>query len=267
MLQSLALVAIRYGDYALSIRYCQQIVAWANEMGHRPRKCYALIDLALAEQFAGIYLEAIAHNREALALAEEIGNYDESALLKANLCLTLRQHGELDEALGYGLEAIEILSVLGNKRLEGQARNRVGHTLATLSRWADAYAAYGEALAVWNSLPHPNRNEALAGRAAAAFWLGKHEEALTLVEDALEIVFSKGLLGIVEPVRLLLNCEAVLSGLGQFDRARQTLLQADSWVQTIAGRISDESVRQSFLHARPDHQLLKIRIAQRNMMG
>jgi tetratricopeptide (TPR) repeat protein len=265
--QSLALIAIRYGDYALAMRYAQQAFAWANEVGHRSRQCYALLDLALAEQFAGMYSEAIAHNQQALALAEEIGDVDYSGLLKANLCLTLRQQGELEQALAYGLEAIEILGVLGNKRIEAQARNRVGHTLSALGRWVDAYTTYGEALVVWESLQHPNRNEAVAGRAAAAFRLGKKNEALALVEEALDIVASKGLLGIVEPVRLLLNCEAVLSGLGQLERARQTLLQADAWVQMIASRISDDSVRQAFLHARPDNQLLKTRIVQRAMIG
>jgi tetratricopeptide (TPR) repeat protein len=212
--------------------------------------------MALAEQFAGMYAQAIAHNREALAIAEEIGDTDEAALLDANLCLTLRQAGELEAA-----KAIKFQQILGNKRIEGQARNRAGHTLSALGRWADAYHAYGEALVVWESLQHPNRNEALAGRAAAGFHLGKQEEALALVEEVLDFVARKGLPGIVEPVRLLLNCETVLGGVEQVERARQVLLQAEQWIEMIAGRISDETMRAAFLHNRPDNQLLKTRIA------
>jgi phage shock protein PspC (stress-responsive transcriptional regulator) len=50
----------------------------------RARKCFILLDPALAEQFAGLYAEAIAHNQEALAFAEEIGDADEIGLRGAN---------------------------------------------------------------------------------------------------------------------------------------------------------------------------------------
>jgi tetratricopeptide (TPR) repeat protein len=258
---SLILVAIRYGDYALALHYSQIGIALADAVGQRHRRMHFLLNLALAEQFAGDYAAATAHNLEALACAEEIGDVDEMALLKANLCLTLRQSGALTEALAYGLDAIEMLVSLGNKRIEGQARNRVGHTLAALARWADAYAAYGEALAVWAAMQHPNRYEAVAGRAVAALQLGKHAEALALVEEALDFVTSNGLIGIVEPVRLYLNCEAVLTAVGLSERAHHALLQADDWVQTMAGRISAERVRATFLTNRPDNQLLKSRVS------
>jgi len=62
-------------------------------------------------------------------------------------------------------------------------------------------------------------------------------------------------------VLLLLNCETVLTGLGRNVAARQVLTQAATWVQTVAGRISDEAVRAAFLHNRPDNQLLQARIA------
>jgi DNA-binding SARP family transcriptional activator len=261
LLQSLSLVAIRYRDYALSIRYARQALAYADALGHRQRKCFVLLDLALAEQFAGLYPEAIAHNQASLALAEEIGDADEIGLLKANLCLTLRQCGDLEGALAYGLDAIKTLQMTGSHRIEAQAHNRVGHTLLTLKHWGEAYAAYGDALEVWQALQHPNRYEAVAGRAVAAFRLGNQQEALGLVQEVLAFVAAQGLTGIVEPVLLLLNCETVLTGLGHIAQAHRALQQADDYVQTIANRISDAVVCTAFLHNRPDNQLLKSRLA------
>lgn len=226
IMQSLTLVAIRYGDYALAIRTSQEGITLTEAAGLRQRQRHYLLNLALAEQFAGLYPAAIAHIFEALASAEEAGDLDEFALLKANLCLTMRQQGELQAALTHGLEAIEMLVRLGNKRIEGQARNRVGHTLSMLERWADAYATYGDALAVWATMQHPNRFEAVAGRAAAALHLGKQTEALALVAETLDFVQAKGLVGIVEPLRLLLNCERVLTELGEDTRGHAVLLQA-----------------------------------------
>ncbi|MEZ4728514.1 MAG: hypothetical protein R3E79_15375 [Caldilineaceae bacterium] len=130
----------------------------------------------------------MAHNHAALKIAEEIGNLDSVALLQATLCLTLRQQGELTQALDYGLVAVESLHTLGNRRIEGQARNRVEHTLLALARWADAEAAYREVLVVWEPMQHPNRYEAVAGRAVALYHLGRAEEALSLAQEVLTFV-------------------------------------------------------------------------------
>ncbi|MDQ3248494.1 MAG: hypothetical protein M3Q45_04720, partial [Chloroflexota bacterium] len=261
LLQSLPLIAVRHRNYGLSIRYANQALAWAQQIAHRPSQCHSLLDLALAEQFAGLYDQALAHNQAALAIAEEIGDTDEIALLQANLCLTLRQQGALEAALVYGQAAIESLHRLGNLRIEGQARNRVGHTLLALERWGDAEGAYAEALAVWASRQHPNRHEAVAGRAVALFHLGRQAEALALVNQVLDFVAVNDLVGIVEPVLLLLNCETVLAGCGEVAEARKVLQRAAVWVQTIAARISDEGVRAAFLYNRPDNQALKRRLA------
>ena len=260
VIQSLVLVAIRYGDYALAIRCCEQNLASNNDLAHQQQLSSTLLDLALAEQFAGLYPAAIAHNLEALAISKAIGAFEDVGLLQADLCLTMRQSGDWDQGLRYGLAAIEVLEEVKWARGLGQARNRVGHTLLALERWADAYAAYGEALIVWAPLQHTNRYEALAGRAVAAAHLGKQDEALALVAEVLEFTATAGLAGVVEPVLLLLNCAAVLSAAGQAERAQQVLAQADAWVQTIAGRISDDEVRAVFLHQRPDNQLLRRRL-------
>lgn len=262
--QSLVLPAIRHRDYATALHYTQRALALVEQQNDRRRRCYVLRDLALAEQFAGIYEAAIAHLQEALTLAEEIGDTNEMGLLNANHCLTLRQTGALDAALDYGRKAIAILGSMKQPRIEGQARNRIGHTLLELGRWVEAEAAYCEALRVWEPLHHPNRYEAGAGRAVALYQLGRQAEALASVDEVLEFVESAGLVGIVEPVLLLLNCEMVLAGNGVAERAAQALNVAQQWVQTVVNRNKDASVRMAFL-ARPNNlQLAQRRIRYQN---
>jgi len=113
---------------------------------------------------------------------------------------------------------------------------------------------------VWALLQHPNRYEAVGGRAAAALRLGYNAEALALVDEALAFVAEKGVIGFVEPARFYLNCETVLRELGQSERAQLILAQAGAWVEMIASRISDDEVRASFLTQRPDNQALKARM-------
>lgn len=249
--QSLPILAIRYRDYGAAIRYAQQALTLAQQIAHRHRECNILLDLALAEQFAGLYEQAVAHNRAALAIAEAIGDADEIALLNANLCLTLRQMGQLEAALTYGTTAVASLRVLGNRRMEGQARNRVGHTLLALGQWAAAARAYEEALAVWAHTQHPNRYEAVAGRAVALVHLGQPAEGVALVQEVLSFVETHDLVGIVEPVLLLLNCATVLCGAGATTQATAALQRAATWVELVTDRISDEAVSDAFLH-RPD---------------
>ena len=261
LLRALAMVAIRYRDYALAIYYANLALARTRQIAHRYYECACLLDLALAEQFAGLYAEAVSHNRAALAIAEAMDDSDEIALLKANLCLTLRQQGELTAALDYGLAAVTSLHRLGARRIEGQARNRVGHTLLALARWADAEVAYHEALTVWEPMQHPNRYEAVAGRAAALWQLGRAAEALLLAQEVLTFVAAAAeMAGIVEPVLLLLNCELVLAGCGEQKSAQQALQYAAAWVDLVAGRIRDEAVRTAFL-ARPDLRRLSARMS------
>ncbi|MGB5050921.1 MAG: BTAD domain-containing putative transcriptional regulator [Caldilineaceae bacterium] len=253
--RSLALTAIRYGDYALSIRYAQAHLALLTELGFRQQRGWVLLDIALAEQFAGLLAQAATHNREALALAEEVGAMDDAGLLNANLCLCLRQVGPLDKALSFGLKGAEILRELGISRQEGQARNRVGHVLVALERWAEADAAYAQALEVWEPLQHPNRYEAVAGRGLTAWRLGHRAEALALAEEAIAFVQTEGMVGIVEPALLLLNCHRVFAEAGEKKRADWSLQRAVDWVETIAGRISDEAMAAAFRN-RPDNQIV-----------
>ena len=194
-------------------------------------------------------------------MVEASGAIDDIGLLQANLCLTLRQGGDLWEALRYGQAGIEALASVGLTRMEGQARNRVGHTLLAMARWQEAAVAYAEALAIWEPLHHPNRYEAVAGQAVALDHLGRSSEALELVRDVLAFVAREGLGGIVEPVLLLLHCEAVLTGGGDTAAARRVLHQAATWIKTIAARISEDQVRAVFL-TKPDHQ----RLAQRRKL-
>jgi tetratricopeptide (TPR) repeat protein len=260
VIQSLQLVAIRHGDYALAIRCFEQNLAWNSDVAHLQQRGWILMDVALAEQFAGLYPAAIAHNLESLAITRKVGATDDEGLVQANLCPTMRQSGDWEQSLRYGLAAIAVLEEVKWARMLGQARNRVGHTLLALERWADAYVMYGEALIVWAPLKHPNRTEALAGCAVAAAHLGKQDEALALVAEVLDFTAAAGLAGIVEPVLLLLNCATVLRDAGQTARAQEVLAQADAWVQTIAGRISDDAIRSAFLYQRPDNQRLRERM-------
>lgn len=253
---SLGLTALRWGDYALAMRTGRAKLAALGDLVYGPKRVHSLLDLALAETFAGLCHDATAHNREALALAEAMHANDDIGLLQANLCLSLRQCGEYEQSLTHGMQAAELLHAIGIRRMEGQARNRVGHTLLAMKSWEKADDAYRDALAVWAPLNHPNHVEAVAGRAVALWQRGRRDEALACVHQVLGAADPEGFAGMVEPVLFGLNCAVVLEQSGETGAALAVLRQTQRWVMTTAARISDAQVRNVFLHVRPDSQRL-----------
>jgi tetratricopeptide (TPR) repeat protein len=175
---TLALVAMRHGDYRLAIHTGYDNLALVEGLGDRQRRCAVLLDLALAEQFAGQFDASIAHNREALSEAEEIGARDDIGLLNANLCMVLRRAGSPEAALEHGRRAVAILAQLGLTRMEAQARTRVGHALSQLGRWEEADAAHRDAMEVWEMLKHSGLEAARAGRAYVLARRGRTADAV-----------------------------------------------------------------------------------------
>ena len=167
--KALATANIRYGNYGRALFYGQQCLALCREQHQRIDEVDALLGCGLAAWFAGMYPEALEYNHKALALAEEIGDREGIGLLKANLSMSYRNAGDLEKSLAFGIEAVPLLDELAVRRIEGQARNRVGHTLLALERWQEADEMYASALEVWHPLNNPNLYEAKAGRLSPPF--------------------------------------------------------------------------------------------------
>ncbi|WP_029041903.1 BTAD domain-containing putative transcriptional regulator [Cucumibacter marinus] len=250
---SLALVAMRHGDHALAIRTGRSNLALVEAMVHRQRRISVLLDLALSEQFAGLLEESLAHNREALAEAEEIGAMDDIGLLCANLCMVLRKAGDLEGALAYGKRGVDVLGRLRLTRMSCMARNRVGHVLVALGRWAEAEAVYVEVARVWETLGHSNVHEAHAGRAVAMAQSGRLEEAEALADSVLDHVLEQGTQGLVEPVLLLWGLSRVYGLAGKEEKRQQVRALAEKVVARASAVIGDEELLRRYLDMHSTH--------------
>jgi len=266
-LKGLDIAHLRYGNYAAALYYAQQSLQLAQAREHRIHEIDAQLACGLINFFMGRYEEAIAFTTAALRLAEEVEDREGIGLLEANLCLIKRQMGHLDQALGHGETAVAILNELGSKRMEGMARNRIGHTLSAQQRWAEADKAYQAALSIWHSLENPNIYETKAGQAVAALHLGQVEDAQQWVDEVLAFVHGEALNRVVEPILMLLNCETVLAATRQLERAKDTLEKAQNWIETIAHRNNDAAVRHSYRHNIPAHIELRQRLSKYGMPG
>jgi predicted ATPase len=267
IIKGLQIAHLRYGNYGQALHYGQQRLILSREKKRRNNEIDDLLVCGLVNFFMGRYQEAKELTTAGLALAEEVEDREGVGLLQANLCLINRNLGDLDQALSHGETAIALLQKLGAKRMEGQARNRLGHTLLAQRRWQEAEHAYRDALATWQSLANPNMYEAKAGQAVALLSLGQPDEARQLVDEVLEFTMGDALKRVVEPILLLLNCETVLAATGQSARAVATLQQAQTWMETIASRNDDVSVRGHYWHNIPAHIELRQRLSNYGMQA
>jgi len=261
ILKGLAIAHIRQGNYGEGFSISRQGLALGQKIQARIHEEDTLLDCGLAACLAGMYPQALEFSHAALAIAGEIEDRFGEGLLKSNLCMIYRNAGDLPRSLDMGTEAVERLGELGTRRLEGQARNRLGHTLLALERWQAADEMYAAALGVWALLDNPNIFEAKAGRAVSALRLGRAAEALDLVFDVMAFARGDALRQVVEPVLMLLNCETVLKETAHAARAAEVLAQAKDWMDTIASRNDDESFRRAYLDNVPANQRLRERLA------
>jgi hypothetical protein len=132
------------------------------------------------------------------------------------------------------------------------ARNRVGHALVALGRWAEAEAVYVEVTRVWETLGHSNVHEAHAGRAVALAQSGFLAEAEAVADIVLDHVLKQGTKGLVEPVLLLWGLSTVYRLAGNGEKQRQVKALAEGVVAHSRSVISDGEVLERYLdlHAR-----------------
>jgi len=134
----------------------------------------------------------------------------------------------------------------------------VGYTLTELGvvledhgQWAEAAAAYDEALKLREGLGQGAlAAESRAGLARVAAAGADYRTAMEHVERVLEVIEANALVDVEDAPRIYLTCCEILSVLGD-PRARSVLDRAVRWLDQQTQRISDETQRRRFLERVP----------------
>ncbi|MEP7121597.1 MAG: protein kinase [Byssovorax sp.] len=181
--------------------------------------------------------------REAIEAAQRLGVANLVAHAKNDIGSPLVRLGKLAEAIRYQEEAIAAFAAQGDRRLESSAH---GCLSWALRRSGDLEGALREARLALSTAPAaPSRVPASAFLAAALLQAGRAEEALSAVEEGLKALTA----GASEEgeVTLRLAHAETLKTLGRDEQARSTITLARDAVMTLAQKISDAELRQSFL--------------------
>ncbi len=152
----------RLGETRRAIEYHEQALAIAQEMGDRRAEGPILGNLGLAYAALGEVRKAIEYHEQVLAIARKFGDRRTEGSTLANLGQAYHRLGELlpdgdrPSAIGYYERALASVREIGDRRYEGFCLSGLGTAYEALGNVRKAIKYYEQALAIFESIEHPN---------------------------------------------------------------------------------------------------------------
>jgi tetratricopeptide (TPR) repeat protein len=238
-------------DYAQGKAYFEQRLNVARQRANPVNQARLLHLLARLCLKLGEYGQARLYEEESLEIAESLERPWLLIPRLNGLSAIACSLNEAGAARQYGFQALEAAKALKNPVLEGLVLVTLGQVLSAQGELAEAARFYKQALALRQAQGKPEAVvEALGGLAGVALARRRLSQARTYVEEVLTYLEAFKLELIDEPFTLCLACYHVLRA-GQDPRAELLLDQAHTLLQTRAARISEATLRRSFLENVP----------------
>lgn len=230
----LAITSLQLGDAESGIRDLQAAIRLRQEIASGPDRETAsyLNSLAAAQRTQGMIEAAIASARSALDLLQQLDGPDHRGQLSTRLVLAgllFEQEGPMSAIPAYQeiLASCERSGQMTSNPDCGQAWNGLGNAYLQSGQLSLALNATERSKALRGALlgeQNPNYAMSLAGHAAVLSAMGKHDEALAELDQALDIRAAKGLNESFASGSLMASKARVLLRLGRAQDARDTLV-------------------------------------------
>jgi adenylate cyclase len=250
------------GDYARSSAYWEEALQLSREIGHRRGEGILLSNLGELMLMQGNYTQARVYLDQALSIHDKTGEVRGRCHALAHLGWLFHQLGRDEDALEACQEALALAQKLHDTYGEGTASTRLGYALVGLGRMEEAAGAYRNALAIWRESGPPSlAMEALAGLARISLAQHDLDQALAQVEEILSFLEDNTLSDADDAIYVYLTCYEVLKAV-QDPRAPDISSTAYGLLQKQAAKISDGTMRRSFLENVPTHRQLMEAVKQ-----
>lgn len=256
LLGNLGRVIERQGNYRTAQAHYEQSLQLSRAIGDRAGEGVTLTSLGFLAFHQGDYTAAQAHFAAAHRVNAAIGQRHWEGLALACLGLIATLAADYAAADELCQQALAIAQAAGDRPIAGYALTHLGYALMGLGRLPEAEGAFREALALRTALGDLDRaTEASAGLAQVALAQSQLATAQQHIESILQFLSTGSLERALRPFHIYATCYAVLAA-SQDGRADDLLRQAHTLLQEHAARISDETLRQAFLHHIPEHAAL-----------
>ena len=254
-LNSLGIQARRQGRYSEAEGYYQTSFQILQELGFRLGLSVLSNNLALVWLEQGRYEKAKQRLKFSIEISRNIGIGRNEAWSLAHLALVELRSGNLDAAKLAASEAMAKAKAFKDPDVEGYATLYQGHVLSAVGEGNAATAVYRESIAIRQKLEQTNLSmEPMAGMVAVAVAEGKPTQAQTEADAILaQLDTDPELSGTNEPFRVHWVAYNYLRTLNDA-RADFVLKRAISLLQARSEKISNPTMRQSFLENVTVHQ-------------
>lgn len=153
--RTLAMIALRRGDFAAGREIYERVLPLFQELGDRFGETIVYNDLGNIAFFEGRFAQAREHYERALAIRREIGyRYGVMQILNNLGAVVADENGDFALAIQYLREALLLARQIGDRNNEGMALNNLGFYGLMMGNYADAENFFGQALALAAAAGH-----------------------------------------------------------------------------------------------------------------
>jgi tetratricopeptide (TPR) repeat protein len=259
---NLGIVAEMQGDFSSAMENFRQVGSIFHEMGDLNSEARALGHMGLNANLQGDYEHGRASLEAALKIYRQIEDRQGQVWIQTMLCRLLDTIGAYPQAARHIKEALKLSQEIGVQNMEAIAWTALARLYEKDGALEQAAGAYLKGLRIHRQTGDETELVGdLAGLARVALAKRDHVRAEKLVEQILSYAQQKPIQGTAdEPLEIYLTCYRVLQTLGD-PRADQVLTEAHQMLQEQAARISDPSLRRSYLENVPPHREILREIA------
>jgi tetratricopeptide (TPR) repeat protein len=148
--------------------------------------------LGIAYRDLGQVEKAIKYYEQALVIAREIGDRRREGIWLGNLGIAYRDLGQVEKATEYHEQALEIAQEIGHRYLEVNELVNKGNIISDISEFDNAVKFYNQAIAIADEIKNIQpQNEARWGLALSQLFSGDLENAHSTAESARRYDYPK----------------------------------------------------------------------------
>ena len=254
IINTLGMYHSQVGDYSAAVMQFERFLQLAQQSGNPHQIARAQLNLGLDYWHLGRYGPAEAAYTAGLQLAQALAHRDIQANILVNWALLAFCQGDAKTAVAHAQQALTLVNHTG--WLVSYAHNVLGYAYTALGRWQEAEDALLQALEVRQPPePLPLWLETLAGLLHLAQRRDDAATARRYLAQILPHLNPQAVQGAEEPLRVYWWVAEALIWL-EDDGATAVLQEASTILHTQSANITDETWRESFLHAIPYHHAL-----------
>lgn len=247
---------IESNDYVAGRRYLEEALQLNRSTGNRPLEARIQNAIGFVNAAMGELEAALPYHARSRKISHEIGDPMQKSHACHNLCTVNRKLGRLELAEQWGKEALLLAQQNDLADPEAYAWMHLGYVFLERGKLTQAEEAFVGARDTWLALERwALAMESVAGLAGTKWKQGEEKAALSLVEEVIDYLANHPLAGVDEPIQIYLTCYHVLRGSGD-SRAVDVLRRAHDLLMANAEKVSDPSLRSTFLERVPAHREL-----------